>query len=635
MLLVAFDTETYLLRPGNMAPRIVCLSQADNNGAKIVVVGDAQIELWLHDTLDAALSDEIKIVGHNVAYDFACVLSTFPRAWDKVFTAYAHGVVHCTMLREQLLDIAAGNFRTRIAADGTRTKKSYSLASLASDYLDIDMDKGENTWRLRYAELDGVPRAQWPRAAVDYVMLDASATLDIALAQDKRAQALGYDMPTEVNEARVAFALQLMSVWGIETEQEKVTEVWEKSAIRMRAIVKDLTDSGICRCGKKSTLEFAGHTPLPNVTKSMQKIRDKITNDLGIHAPLTTKGTVKTDKKTIELCTDPALKALVEFNGLQKSVSTFVAKLFRPLIHARYNVLVESSRTSCYDPNMQNQPRLPGVRECFRARKGCALVACDYDSQEMRTWAQVCLDTVGHSLLAKRFQEDRHFDPHLFLAAQFARIPFEEAVRRYADNDEEIKHLRQHSKPANFGFLGGMGPDAYVSYARGYGIDINIEQASHTKKVWRGAWPEQKDYFDFISEQTQSGSGTIVLPRSGFRRANLVFTQAANTYFQGSAAQISKKALWEVCRRCYSVKASALYSSRPIIFIHDEIVLEVRLDRVHETASELESLMIEIMEVATPNVPAAASATAMINWSKGAKRVTSTEGRLIPWTPTK
>lgn len=631
MLLIAFDTETHRFGPGNMAPRVVCLSWASSEGSKKVVKEDA--EQLLHTLLDGALNDTVKLVGHNVAYDFACLLATFPSVWDKVFSVYEYGAVHCTQTREQLLDIAAGNFRQRVAADGTRTKKSYSLASLASDYLNIDMDKSEDTWRLRYGELEDVPLVRWPRAAVNYAQLDATATLEVALAQEKRAQALGYTMPTEAAETRAALALQLLSVWGIETEREHVTKLWEEGARRMNELAGGLVESGIYRINKKNVVEFEGHTALPGISKLMVKLRSKIKNDLGQHTPLTINGAIKTDKETIEMCSDPALRFLVEFNSLQKSLSTFVSKLFQPIVHSRYNTLVETSRTSSYDPNMQNQPRLVGVRESFRARCGYVLVGCDYDCQEMRTWAQTCLDTIGHSRLAKRFQENCHFDPHLFLAAQLAHVSFEEATERYKNKDKEIKHFRQHSKPANFGFMGGMGPEAYVSYARGYEINIDIAQASYMKGVWKDTWPEQADYFRLIGEQTRSESGTITLPRSGFRRADIRFTQAANTYFQGSAAQISKRSLWEATKRCYSQKNSTLYGSRPVIFIHDENVLEVRLDRVHEVAVELETLMVEVMEEATPDVPAAASATAMIHWSKDAERVTDNEGRLIPWMP--
>jgi hypothetical protein len=72
----AWDTETYLFGPGNMAPRVVCLSWFDGERSGLEV-GDDNIERWLHQHLN-----QVPLVGHVVAYDAACVMATFPSVWE-------------------------------------------------------------------------------------------------------------------------------------------------------------------------------------------------------------------------------------------------------------------------------------------------------------------------------------------------------------------------------------------------------------------------------------------------------------------------------------------------------------------------------------------------------------------------
>src|SRR5262249_3121087 len=101
-----------------------------------------------------------------------------------------------------------------------------------------------------------------------------------------------------------------------------------------------------------------------------------------------------------------------------------------------------------------------------------------------------------------------------------------------------------------------------------------------------------------------------------------------NTMFQGLAADGAKEALWQVARRCYErrYRGNALHGSRPILFLHDELILEVPEDRAPEAADELARVMVESMRLWVRDVPIKAEPRLMDRWRKDAKEVRGADG---------
>ena len=171
----------------------------------------------------------------------------------------------------------------------------------------------------------------------------------------------------------------------------------------------------------------------------------------------------------------------------------------------------------------------------------------------------------------------------------------------------------------------------FVKYARGWGLDLDLDMGEMLRRSWFEQWPEMDPYFDHIKRMIGPlDYGTLIHPRTGFRRGRVAYTEAANTYFQHLGAVCSKQALWDITVKAYTRRDSYLYGSRPVLFIHDEVGMETPELACHEAAKEMEETMVAAMEKWTPDVPAAASARAMYRWSKKAKRV-DVDGRLIPY----
>lgn len=620
---IAFDLETYRFRPGCMAPRPVCLSYAHGT-TKGIKVG-REIKAYAHSIFQHALEGHAVIVGHSVSFDMAVLLAHVPELAPMVWDLYGQGLVRCTLVREKLLDIAnathGGEWDPKLER---KIKKSYSLEAIVKRKFGRDRDK--ETWRTSYADLAQVELGLWPQGAIDYAVDDATDTLEIYQEQEKRAAQMRYTLPDQNSQVRADFGLRLMSVWGVRTDGPSVEALKAETDKRFAELKFYLQCAGLVRVKK---------TPKGKESKNLTNIRNLIEKTFsGPTLPRTEKGEVKTDSDTLELCDDPLAADLLEYVGLEKSAGAFVNKLREGTeapIHTSYNVLVNSGRTSCSNPNLQQQPRVPGVRECFTPRPGWVYLACDYDSQELRTWAQVCLDLTGASTLAERYQADPDFDPHLAFAAGLLAIDYGEAQRRKSAGDPTVKEYRQQAKPANFGFPVGMSAKTFRTYARGYGLTIEEDQANRLRARWYKQWPESQAYFKVINQTVgQAGLGDIVQLRSGRKRGLCRYTVAANSFFQGLAADASKLALWRVSRACYTDRNSPLFGCRPVIFLHDEIIMEAPELYAHLAAPELERLMVEAMQSFVPDVPCRATAALMRRWAKGAEPAYM-GGKLVPF----
>lgn len=650
--LLALDFETHAFRPGKMSPPIVCCTWAEDTRSGILVGND--IPEFLDAAFDRVLDDpeENFLAGSYIAYDMACIVANYPSMVKKVFAVYSARAVLCTEVIEKLLD----------NAEGLLGYTEYGkLSTLAKKYLDWDLDKSEGSWRMEYERLHGVPLARWPKDAVDYPILDARASLGVVQKQLERAAAMEYTLPDAPDQAAADFALRLASNWGVRTDEARVAALNKTTHARMDELKTTLTENGLYTVRTPQRGKFAG---IPQGKKSAKALQVLVTEAFGGKPPKTPSGRVSTDKKTLDDASDriPIAADWTEFVGLEKTASTYLDKMvegIRMPLHPRFDVLKKTGRNSSSDPNLHNQPRLEGVRECYKARPGYVYLSSDFNSQEMRTWAQSCVTIVGWSRLAERYRANPDFDPHTAMAAQsLLRISEEEALARLKSDDplvrEAVENARQSSKVSNFGLPGMMGVNGLIGYARGYGqrwaepdtclgcaalgtnnrIQHNNCFAARIRAAWRETWPEAASYFAHIKALpgVDQMSAKVVQLFSGRWRGGMSGTDAANSYFQGLASDASKAALFECSRRCYSVETSWLYGCRPVAMIHDEILMEVPEEYAHEAAIELVDVMETAQNTWTPQVPARAGAALMHYWSKKAKaKYDAPGGRMVPW----
>lgn len=611
MKLFCFDTETHLIKPGAAIPRMVSFAYLVDDGIRGLLVEDPVL-LLAYDArgpfTEALRDPDVVFVGHNVAFDMAVCAHSWPDLIPLIFGAYRDGRVRCTQVREALHLIETGEIGF----------KRVNMKDTAKRRLGKDMSavKKADAWRTRYSELDGVPVEQWPAEAREYALDDARVTHSIFLSQG----GLDHQWGSEQLQTEAAWALFLMGAWGVRTRGDRVAQLKATLQSEIEQIRAPLLAAGLLR---------------PTGSRNMAEIRDRVSswfNDTAGMVPLTETGKVSTAKDVLLSTHDPLLGKLAEMGAVEKVLSTYVPALQQGVtvpINPWFNVLVASGRTSCRNPNLQNIPRVGNVRECFIPRPGYVYVACDYDVLEMCALAQVLLDWFGFSRMAEAINAGQ--DLHTSFAADLMGISYDEALKLREARDKNFDEKRRFAKVANFGFPGGLGAATMVDYAKGYGVFITEQEAKTLKQEWMAFEPAMKLYFDRIGQMAVADEFTIEQHVTGRRRGGCFYTSGCNTMFQGLAADGAKDALTHVTRECYTAPDSPLFGSRPVLFIHDEIIIEAPEEKVHEAAQRLEEVMVRRMEKYISRVRISAGAVAMRWWSKDAYEVRDADGRLVPW----
>ena len=621
MTLTALDTETELIRPGCLAPRCVCVSWADQGGAGVIHHSDPATFRFVRTAIEAG-----RTVYANAPYDLAVLIVRWPDLAPVIWRALEEGRISDVQTRQKLIDLAGGKLRKT---------GPYSLAGLAKRHLGRALDK--DTWRLRYGELIDTPIAEWPEGARAYATDDARATLEVFKAQEPLAKWAA----DEAAQVRAHWALHLISCWGVRTDGPRVEALASTLQGEAEGLLTRLVPAGLARVdgsrlpkGAARRMAEVWGESAPLTTKAQKDegrgmsraeiIRRAIVDGVGV--------SVTTD--TAAESGDPILKDYARYGQIQSTLAGPVSALAKGAaepIQTRFEILMETGRTSSSAPNLQNIRREVGIRECFTPRPGWVYVAADYSAAELHTLAQVCVDLFGGSKLADAL--NRGIDVHALVGSQILRVDYADAVALIADGDREAKDARQLAKAANFGFPGGCSAATFCAIAKGYGVEIDTRRAAELRASWLNAWPEMAAFFRHVSglEDRRMGGHWVQQLRAPRVRGRASYTAACNSFFQGLAADGAKAALYRVAKEQHTDPGSALFATRSVFFIHDEIILEAPEDQAADAADRLVSVMVEQFGRFVPDVPPKAEAVIMRRWSKDATPTRDEVGRLIPW----
>ena len=642
---VAFDLETHLIAPGLLTPPIVCGSFCDSDNPNEPQLHLREGALW---TIGALLRDDTVIWrGANVAYDFGCVLAARPQLLPLVWKAYEEGRVFDVLIGATLDAIYDGRLR-----DGElyneRGKKiqsgRYSLSSAVEERLNRTDAKRNDKWRLSYASLDNIPVEDWPEDARQYPLDDALNTFWVAEALEKYARNL-HNMK---EQAQAAFCAHLGAVWGMRLDEERVTQL------------KTHVDAELSECQQFALehgfLKWAGTKKAPKLSKDTKAIKEAVFKAYDGLPPVTPTGEVAIGREALYDSGDEVLEKLSETSKWEKlrTYADELSKLGSKPMNVSCNILVATGRAS-YNGLVQLMPRKGGVRECFVARPGTVWSSVDYGAVEMATLAQCQLTLLGHSKLADALNAD--LDPHSLFAAGMTGVPYEEFLAKKKQQKEA--GLRQAAKAANFGFPGMMGAAKFVIAQRLAGNKVcnwtHPEHKCGTNKVrtWRGRelegplcelcvtessvlkdaylrqWPEMRLYWNKVQSLLEGDRlEQLVSCRT---RGGLSAPAAANTLFQGLAADGAKAALVNLTREMYLDKASPLFGSRLMLFAHDETIIEIPEEKADAAARRQAEVMIAAMRRYTPDVKIIAEPALMRRWDKSAEARYDENKKLISY----
>jgi DNA polymerase I len=644
-----FDLETHLIEPGNIIPKPVAGSAMIYDGKALTgphLLYMTDVKKWLEYAFKAGWL----VVGHNVFYDLACTWRMFPEIGPMIWDLLAQGRVSDTVIREKLIKCAEG--RLDFDWKWNRQVPKFTLDSLAKEYLNIDISEDKHSpdsWRLRYKELDGVPFEKWPEAAKTYMLNDSRITDAIWLRQcPDRATSDGIPfinngrVVNEIEQCQAAWALLLITAWGLITDPQSVNDLELSLVTEIQTNIQELKQAGVLK---------------PDGSRLLKRIRELVQqafHEKRLTVPMTAGGAtrgpeIKTDGDTLKESGNPLLLKLEHHNELAKLLDTFVRPVLKQgthnSVHPNYDVVKATGRTSSYGTgrgadkegcNIQQLPRKGGVRECFIPRPGYLFIDCDYSTIELAALAQVTYRMFGYSIM--RDMLIKGYDLHLVMAANLVGLTYEETLRRFNADDENIIEMRQLAKVPNFGFPGGMGPEKLILFAKStYDMDLTLEETTRLRDVWRQTFPEMNNYFNWFSNKSNAsatGEFTLIQPMSGRVRGRVHYTSGANSNFQGLAGDGAKRGLFLISRECYVEPKSPLYGTRMVAFVHDQVLAETPAAGAPEAAERLSALMVAGMKEYLPDVPVVAEPKIMRKWFKKAKCVRDANGRLKVWEST-
>ncbi len=509
--IVAFDTETDSLEN----PKIVGFSFAfEENKAYYVPINHFYLGVSKQIDQKKALKAiekilQKKVIGHNLKFDFK-MLRNYGL---KTPTPFAD-----TMILAWLID----------------PDSPVGLDSVAKRYLDHE--------NIKYKEIVGKNQNFQEidiKTASKYAAEDALITLKLYhVLKNKLWNEVIWDF--ENIEMPFINLLIDMEKEGIKVDIKYLEELQIEVSKKIETLTKEIH--------KLAGKEF-------NI-KSTKQLSHILFEVLKLPVKKKTKTGYSTDEKVLNSLKNahPIIPKILEFRKLEKLLSTYIIPLKeyakKDKNHKIYTNFLQTGtatgRLSSKNPNLQNIPTSTeiNIRNAFITDK--LFVSLDYSQIELR--------------LLAHFSEDEKLIE--------AFLNNEDIHQKTADI---IGVSRSVAKSINFGLIYGMGPKKLSET-----IGVSLKEAKEFIKKYFDSFPTVKNYLEKIKEEAKAnGYVETLLKRRrffNFLSANQKTLasyerEAVNTVFQGSAADIIKKAMIDI--------KNNFPNSKMILQIHDELIFEI------------------------------------------------------------
>lgn len=513
---------------------------------------------------------EIKKIGQNIKYD----LTVFANHGINV-----QGVAFDTMLESYTLN-STGRHNMDDLADRYLGHKTIEFETIAG--------KGKNQLTFDQIEIS---------TAAEYAAEDADVTMKLhqvlwsQLAQEPALVKLFDEI-----ELPLVSVLSRIERNGVLIDPAKLKQQSDEIERRLAELEQEVhSEAG-------SVFNLAS-------TKQLQEI---LFEKLGL--PIlkkTPKGAASTNEEVLEelaMMGHRVPKLLIEHRGLSKLKSTYTDKL--PLminaktgrVHTSYHQAVTATgRLSSSDPNLQNIPirneEGRRIRQAFVARKGYKIVAADYSQIELRIMAHLANDEG----MLKAFAEGK--DIHRSTASEIFGVPL----------DEVTSEQRRNAKAINFGLIYGMS-----EFGLSNQLGISRADAKQYMEAYFNRYPNVLQFMtDIKAKAAEKGYVETLLGRrlylpeiksSNAMRRKAAERVAINAPMQGTAADIIKIAMIGIDRVIQHSDEIKM-----IMQVHDELVFEVKEDKVEHYSAVIKAEMEKAIQL---NVPLIAEVGIGDNWDE-------------------
>jgi len=577
--LFAFDTETtslnymdaelvgvsFCIEPGKAAyvPVAHDYPDAPNQLSRDMVLNALKPILESHDSIK---------VGQHIKYDKNVLAN---------YDITLNGIGFDTMLESYVLNSTAQR----------HDMDSLALAYLGHKTIHFEEIAGKGAKQLTFNQ---IPLEE----AGPYAAEDADITLRLHQAIWEKLSGIDELKRLLIDiEVPLACVLSRMEQQGVLIDSQKLRQQSQDLATRIAELEKEVH-------------EEAGEPFNLGSTKQLQHILfEKMSLPVIKKTP---KGAPSTSEDVLqELALEyPLPQKIMEYRGLTKLKNTYTDKLPKMInhrtgrVHTSYHQAVTATgRLSSTDPNLQNIPirneEGRRVRQAFVPRDGNKIVAADYSQIELRIMAHLS----GDKGLLDAFAHGK--DIHKATAAEVFSVPL----------DDVTTEQRRSAKAINFGLIYGMS-------AFGLSKQLNIprNEAQKYMDLYFERYPGVLEYMDSTRESAkEKGYVETVFGRrlylpdikasNGARRKGAE-RAAINAPMQGTAADIIKMAMIKVDDW---ITKNASDDVTMMMQVHDELVFEIKEEKVEEHVATITALM---ENAATLNVPLVVEAGVGENWDE-------------------
>ncbi len=571
---LAVDTETTGLTPAKANLVGISISSVVGKGGYIPVghvfemdlLGDSKNDIpqLPKDKVIALLKPILEVesvlkIGHNMKYDW------------QMFAKEGVHIHPCddTMLISYVLD---------------GSSHSHGMDSLVKQNFDHDTIKYEDVAGKGKSAVtfDRVPIDK----AVDYASEDAEVTLRLhKILKPRLAQEKMVSVYENIERPLISVIAQ-MELAGIKVDPATLYSMSMEFGKKLVVLEEEIY--------KLAGTQFNIGSP--------KQVGEILFDNLGLDGGKKTKtGQQSTDVGVLEDLAAQGheiVQKILDWRQLSKLKSTYTDALQEQInpatgrVHTSYHMTGTSTgRLSSTDPNLQNIPIRTEegrrIREAFVAMEGCVLLSVDYSQVELRLAAEMA----GVHALKQAFKEGK--DIHAITASQVFDVPL----------DQVTPDIRRQAKAVNFGIIYGIS-----GWGLAKQLGISAGEAGEFIKRYLNRFSEIQTFMEEKKEEARKYgyvktlygrkcftpyiNAKIPAQKAGAERA------AINAPLQGTAADIMKIAMARIPRELQKAGLNA----KMLLQVHDELIFEVPVGEIEETAALVKKTMENVVKLDVPLV---------------------------------
>ena len=339
---------------------------------------------------------------------------------------------------------------------------------------------------------------------------------------------------------------------------------------------------------EEELLKLAKHEVNWNSPAQIQKL---LYEELKLPVIETTEsGSPSTSEATLMQLRDkhPIVELILKYRGVNIQISHFIDGWINRMWGRRLfpNFKLHGTvtgRTSCTDPNLQQVPRDPIIRNLVGAPEGWSVVEIDYSQAELRIAAIMS----GDETMKRIYQTGGDIHTHTYEMITGEKV---------SDDKYTKKEQRKKAKAVNFGFVYGMGWRKFKIYARdNYGVDLTDKEAEQWRERFFQAYHSLPKWHSKQRRIVQS-MGQVRSPIGRLRRLPDIYStdkskraeaerQSINSPVQGFGSDLTILGMSEIMGNAQYYDPDYVLDKEKFFVIgtvHDATLFEVRNDYLME-----------------------------------------------------